>query len=420
MEQEIRTIKVRDLVLWSENPRDPIGFAVSAAEVIKRAVEDPKSKWNLKKLAREMGGYYDYSELPIVVYKNHKPVVYDGNRRVALAKIKLGLVSVEGMLRDELPSVPEELPCNVCEEELALQSVFRKHVTLRNSWGVLERDIFAYRYQKSPKSLFLMLDECTGGFISSNPELNRGFVKNELLTKANLQKMGFWFDSEKMMTPHSNDEVGVILDNILEKVKDKTIDTRTNRGKLLTVLDQRVKDIIRSNNGKEQHEYVGAEKGEEKRVVRPVQKKKTERKTRITQGGKISFFGGKLILKPGDVNNLYSDILMLYNMVSSADKPFSPNVYALFRMALRLLCETAMRDLGFSDIKAYIEKYAPAAKKKFSRDIATLLSSQNVKKETLPQLLHTGAHNYTSSASHDQAVCISIFVGAMLKESHGK
>lgn len=420
MEQEIRTIKVRDLVLWSENPRDPIGFAVSAAEVIKRAVEDPKSKWNLKKLAREMGGYYDYSELPIVVYKNHKPVVYDGNRRVALAKIKLGLVSVEGMLRDELPSVPEELPCNVCEEELALQSVFRKHVTLRNSWGVLERDIFAYRYQKSPKSLFLMLDECTGGFISSNPELNRGFVKNELLTKANLQKMGFWFDSEKMMTPHSNDEVGVILDNILEKVKDKTIDTRTNRGKLLTVLDQRVKDIIRSNNGKEQHEYVGAEKGEEKRVVRPVQKKKTERKTRITQGGKISFFGEKLILKPGDVNNLYSDILMLYKMVSSADKPFSPNVYALFRMALRLLCETAMRDLGFSDIKAYIEKYAPAAKKKFSRDIATLLSSQNVKKETLPQLLHTGAHNYTSSASHDQAVCISIFVGAMLKESHGK
>lgn len=420
MEQEIRTIKVRDLVLWSENPRDPIGFAVSAAEVIKRAVEDPKSKWNLKKLAREMGGYYDYSELPIVVYKNHKPVVYDGNRRVALAKIKLGLVSVEGMLRDELPSVPEELPCNVCEEELALQSVFRKHVTLRNSWGVLERDIFAYRYQKSPKSLFLMLDECTGGFISSNPELNRGFVKNELLTKANLQKMGFWFDSEKMMTPHSNDEVGVILDNILEKVKDKTIDTRTNRGKLLTVLDQRVKDIIRSNNGKEQHEYVGAEKGEEKRVVRPVQKKKTERKTRITQGGKIPFFGEKLILKPGDVNNLYSDILMLYNMVSSADKPFSPNVYALFRMALRLLCETAMRDLGFSDIKAYIEKYAPAAKKKFSRDIATLLSSQNVKKETLPQLLHTGAHNYTSSASHDQAVCISIFVGAMLKESHGK
>lgn len=56
MEQEIRTIKVRDLVLWSENPRDPIGSAVSAAEVIKRAVEDSKSKWNLKKLAREMGG----------------------------------------------------------------------------------------------------------------------------------------------------------------------------------------------------------------------------------------------------------------------------------------------------------------------------------------------------------------------------
>ena len=109
--------------------------------------------------------------------------------------------------------------------------------------------------------------------------------------------------------------------------------------------------------------------------------RKRQRENSYYARGKISFFGEKLILKPGDVNNLYSDILMLYNMVSSADKPFSPNVYALFRMALRLLCETAMRDLGFSDIKAYIEKYAPAAKKKFSRDIATLLSSQNVKKK---------------------------------------
>lgn len=289
MEQEIRTIKVRDLVLWSENPRDPIGSAVSAAEVIKRAVEDPKSKWNLKKLAREMGGYYDYSELPIVVYKNHKPVVYDGNRRVALAKIKLGLVPVEGMLRDELPSVPEELPCNVCEEKVALQSVFRKHVKLRNSWGVLERDIFAYRYQKSPKSLFLMLDECTGGFISSNPELNRGFVKNELLTKANLQKMGFCFDSEKMMTPHSNDEVGVILDNILEKVKDKTIDTRTNRGKLLAVLDQRVKDIIRSNNGKEQHSMWGL-KRVRKNESCALSRRKRQREKLVLRKGERSLF----------------------------------------------------------------------------------------------------------------------------------
>ena len=200
-----------------------------------------------------------------------------------------------------------------------------------------------------------MLDECTGGFISSNPELNRGFVKNELLTKANLQKMGFCFDSEKMMTPHSNDEVGVILDNILEKVKDKTIDTRTNRGKLLAVLDQRVKDIIRSNNGKEQHEYVGA-KRVRKNESCALSRRKRQREKLVLRKGERSLFGEKLILKPGDVNNLYSDILMLYNMVSSADKPFSPNVYALFRMALRLLCETAMRDLGFSDIKAYIEK----------------------------------------------------------------
>lgn len=89
-------------------------------------------------------------------------------------------------------------------------------------------------------------------------------------------------------------------------------------------------------------------------------------------------------------------------------------------MSLRLLCETASKELGYSDIKDYIGKYYPTAKKKMSQDVTTLLSSQNVKGETLPQLFHTGAHNYLSSTSPDQALCISIALGAMLKESHGR
>lgn len=38
--------------------------------------------------------------------------------------------------------------------------------------------------------------------------------------------------------------------------------------------------------------------------------------------------------------------------------------------------------------------------------------------ETLPQLFHTGAHNYQSSISSEKATGISIILGAMLKKSH--
>ena len=92
MTQEIREIDVRDLVLWTENPRDPINSAASDQDVANKAFEDRHSKWSLSKLVDDMGKHYDLSELPTVVYKDGKPVVYDGNRRVILAKLLHGSV----------------------------------------------------------------------------------------------------------------------------------------------------------------------------------------------------------------------------------------------------------------------------------------------------------------------------------------
>lgn len=148
-----------------------------------------------------------------------------------------------------------------------------------------------------------------------------------------------------------------------------------------------------------------------------------QRKTPITRKTKQIFFGEKLILKSGDVNNLYSDILTLYNYVDSNAKAFSPKIYAVFRMSLRLLCETAATDCGNTGKKVideYIEKFFPLAKKGLNQDVKTFLNEQNIIKETLPQLFHTGAHNYQSSISSEKAMGISIILGAMLKESHGK
>lgn len=421
MDQQIKDIKVRELVLWTENPRDPINSTAKDQDVVDRAVNDPQTKWELNKLAKEMGDYYDYSELPIVVYKNGKPVVYDGNRRVILAKIKLGYVKSDG-LSVILPNVPESLPCNVCSEDIALKSIYRKHVQLRNTWQPLERDIFASKYLGEDKSTFLRFDESTGGFITNHPEMNIGFVRKEILTDSILSKMGFKLEGDKLHTRHSDEEVWILLDDIYHKVKNKQITTRINRGNPLLVLDQRSKEIIESNKQKPLHSYNPPVKNDEDtKVEAPVNPQ--QRKTPITRKTKQIFFGEKLILKSGDVNNLYSDILSLYNYVDSNTRTFSPKIYAVFRMSLRLLCETAAADCGYTGKKAideYIERFYPIAKKGLSQDVKTFLHEQNILQETLPQLFHTGAHNYQSSISSEKAMGISIILGAMLKESHGR
>lgn len=86
MGQEVTPLKLEDLVLWTENPRDPIDAAATDQDIVDRALKDKRSKWKLPKLAKEMGNHYDYSELPTVVYHGKKPVVYDGNRRIFLVR----------------------------------------------------------------------------------------------------------------------------------------------------------------------------------------------------------------------------------------------------------------------------------------------------------------------------------------------
>lgn len=423
MSQKIEYIRVEDLVLWTENPRDPIDSSASDLDVIKRAIFDSRNKWNLRSLANEMGSYYDFSELPIVVYKNGKPVVYDGNRRVVLAKLKLGVVEIDGFDADSLPDVPEDLPCNVCSEDIALESVYRKHVNSRNSWGALERDIFANKFQHQEKSTFLLFDENTGGFISQHPEMNQGFVRKEVLTESHLREMGFEFDDGTLRTRHSDDEVEVLLNNLLDKIKSKEISTRgVFRGKPISVLDRRVQEIISSNKDKELRPYSvpTATRRCESSVPKDQPAASVPKKTRIIKSAKLPFFGDKLVLKAGNVNNLYRDILALCDVIEDKSNGFSDCAFAIIRMSLRLLCETAYKELGYTDFKVYIGAFGPNAYKALNQDIRTLLSNYNVKTDTLTQLLQTGAHNYLSSTSVDQAKCISILLGAILKESHGR
>lgn len=417
MEQKIQNIKIEDLVLWTENPRDPIRSDATDQEVVERAVHDDNAKWNLKKLAKEMGGYYDFSELPTVVYKEGKPIVYDGNRRIILAKIKHKLVSIEdGDLN--LPEIPNIIPCNVCTEKVALNNVYRKHAE-SGSWDPLERDVFVNKFMGGEKTTFLAFDEATGGFIRDHKEMNQRFVRDEILTSSGLKQLGISINQDKLHSIHTEEELKTILSDLLEKISTKEISTRKRRGKVLEALDVRSRELIEKNKNNSFHPVV-VSFGKKDENASEESKISSPKRTRRVASTKPLFFGGTLFLKRGDVNNLYRDICDLHEHYVSNKSSFSDSFTSLIRMSLRLLCETAASDLNLKGIVEYSNKYFKDAKKALSHDYQTLLSCQNVEQGTLVRLLNVGAHNYTTSNNYEQTIAISIILGAMLILSHGK
>ena len=245
MDQEVKSISIKDLVLWTENPRDPINENATDQDIVNKALDDSLSKWTLAKLAKEMGDYYDFSELPTVVYHGNKPVVYDGNRRIILGKIKHGLVTVSGSTSIQLPDFPEKIPCNVCTKKIALNNVYRKHSDT-GSWQPLERDIFLYKYMGKEKSLFLVLEEETG-IIGANPHLNQRFVKDEIFKEDIFKSMGFFVKDGSLHSIYSDDEGRLILSDVSQKIAQKDITTRKNRGKVIEVLEPSSQQLIDKN-----------------------------------------------------------------------------------------------------------------------------------------------------------------------------
>lgn len=411
MGQEVRTLKLEDLVLWTENPRDPIDETATDQDIVNRALEDERSKWSLPKLAKEMGSYYDYSELPTVVFHGKKPVVYDRNRRIILGKIKHRLVSVDGFDIASIPRFPTEIPCNVCSKDIALQNVYRKHADT-GSWLPLERDIFLHKHMKQEKTPFLIMEESTG-IISANPHLNQRFVKEEIFREDILTKLGILVAGDEILSKHSSAETQAILDDISQKIKEKEITTRKNRGKVLEVLDPSSQRIIEEHR---KHKAREVDLKAKSAVADGTINLKQSRRVR-TKATEI--FGGPLYLRMGSVSNLYRDIVDLHAFYSDEKDSLSDIFPCLIRMALRLLCEAAAEDCN-QEMARYVKSRFQKAKGTLDQDAKTTLSNNNVTETSIVQLLHTGAHNYTASANMDQTLAVSIIVGAILTDSHGK
>lgn len=411
--QEIQNINIEDLVLWTENPRDPISPDSSDQDIADKAFADVDGRWNLKKLMTDMGEYYDYSEIPIVVFDNGKPVVYDGNRRILLGKIKKGLVTVPSdydLDVTKIPIFPDELPCNVCSQEIALKSVCRKHSDI-GSWDVLGRDMFMHKYMHEPKSIFLIVDEYTG-LISRNPNLNKRFVKDEIFTDNVLEQLGFKAESGVLKSNLSVDGQKRVLEDLEEKINSKTISTRKNRYNVREALDEASKRLIDSSKGKP---FVDVSAFDATKLN--VNKTKIPRKTKRTQKKDSVLFGDIIELKAGNVNDLYRDILSIAEYYLDNKDKLSNKFPALLRMSLRLLVETAAAE-DTKKIDKYIDTYFESGKALLSKDEKTTLSNNNVTQSSLSQLLNTGAHNYSDSLSYDKAYAMSLIVGKMLSISH--
>lgn len=412
MSQEILEIPIKDLVLWTENPRDPINSNATDQDVVNNALDDKVSKWTLSKLAKEMRGYYDLSELPTVVYHGKKPVVYDGNRRMILAKIKHGLVEVDGSDKIDLPDFPKNIPCNVCSKDIAIKNVFRKHGD-SGSWAPLDRDIFIHKYMHGPKSLFMKIEESTN-LISSNPYLNQGFVKKEIFTLENLHELGFDFEEDEMLSRHSKKESSQILSDIASKIVLKEISTRKNRGKVFDVLDKQNRVVIEKNKTNNAKSVVVDLRKNSTKLPEKPKRQSTRSKSKPPE-----FFGGTLYLKQGKVSDFYRDIVDLYKYYSANKDVLSIYFPSLLRMSLRLLSEAAAEDSGMN-LASYLQDNFAVAKKKLDNDAKTTLSTQNVKENSIVQLLHIGAHNYQAANNIDQTIAISIMLGSILQITHGK
>jgi len=410
MNQEVKYINIRELVLWTENPRDPIEGNAVDQDIVDRALNDISQKWTLAKLAKEMGPYYDFSELPTVVYHGKKPVVYDGNRRIILGKIKHGLVVAHDSDKTKIPEFPEKIPCNVCKKEIALKNVYRKHSDT-GSWLPLERDIFLNKFMRKEKSLFLTLEEETG-VISANPHLNQRFVKDEIFKEEILKEMGFTFDNGKLHSVHSSEEAYSIFFDISKKIEDKVITTRKNRGMVIEVLEPDSQKIIDQNRKNEFHPTIFSFTDKHKLNIKKQSRRTVKKNTEI--------FGGRLYLCYGVVSDLYRDISDLYQIYIKQKTIFSKTFPNIIRMSLRLLCEIAAKDKDNKGIDDYIKDYFSKAKKSLDNDTLTTLSNYNVTENSLRQLLHTGAHCYRSSSNIEQTIAISIIIGEMITLTHGK
>lgn len=421
MSYEEKTIAVNDIKLDLENPRLPP--ADSERDAIK-AMLGGRGGDQITKLAADIYQYGVNPSARLILFKDKKkPSRYidgDGNRRLTALKIleTPSLADSNPKVRKKIDtilkgrgSVPTEISCVVFENrEAARHWILINHDGAQEgrgqiNWDPEQKNRFEGKSSVGLQALDLlthrgMLSEDNKKQINKST-LDRLLSYKDVKSKLSISKKGEHF---------SFGNLGHLKSTVLN-LRNKAVDAVYTATK--------GKDFVETalatdspNGGSDGTEHTSDKSKEPEETNRG-------RRSRRTQKPGLIVFGGKLSLKAGHVNNLYRDIESLYGYYLRDKKALSADFIVLFRMSLRLLAETAAKEAntGFDD---YLTANFDQAKKTLSKDAKTSLSNQSVSKGTIVKLFHTGAHDYTNSRNEEQALAMSVILGAILTTTHGK
>jgi len=419
MGQQIKTIKLSKLVLWTENPRDPVSTNATDRDIILRAIENESGNWDLDKMLYDIGEQYYYNEIPTVVESNDgKYVVYDGNRRIAVLKC-LQDPSLYQLATNRLPVFPapkslvqqKSLPCNVCDRETALDIVERNHAG-SHRWGRLQYEQFQHYHRGKPKGRLMILDEATGGEVSRNGSLNEEYVQNRLLTDANLESVGLaMVDGELRSSLESREEAERLLRDIIDMKDRKLSSARKNAGDLLGALreldPERYQAPVTYDPNKSfalspertDEPARNASSQEDDEAVTPRRRKPVPKRTRE------SLFGEKLRPKGKQPNAIYWAIDWMWQEYCKKPDKLA-FLLPIMGFSLRLLLESVARDYYMSQdppVDMHTSAVGPFIKNVVKPSLReegakTILSEKSVasvlldEKTNFDSLLHYWAH----------------------------
>lgn len=435
MSQEIVPIPIDRLRLWTENPRDPVDTSLTDEEVILRAITNESGNWNLDKLLLEMGNEYHYNELPVVVMIDDSPVVYDGNRRVAVLKC-LRSPRLYQAATQQLPiftigslEVPDTLPCDVCDLSTALDIVERLHSGSKR-WGRLQYEQFRHIHRGAPMGRLMILDKATGGMVTRTKELNEEYVQNRLLSDANLSKVGLAISGEELLTSNDPEMARQTLEDIGEVMKRGLSNARHNPGNLKAALVELNKERYENVPSFDPSRGVTLEALAQPEKCAGETDRPPRRIRRLKQDGPRAFGGA--VLRP---NGERSD--SLYRAIEWIDEQYRKNPNArsnllpVLGFSLRLLLDTVAREFFISknvpvgdqalgkfmkeEVKPYYRNKVDKSDLNHLSKYADWMDGGN----SLETILGKWAHG-TLDVFYDDFVKQSVLVAEIIKQLHWK
>ena len=443
-------VDVEKLELDLQNPRLP--KHVRDQNDITQVRNYLLDKEDVLRIARNIANNgYHRSAVAIVCKENGRTIVLDGNRRLAACQL---------LLKPELaPSARdkkelEELNKITNKQELkkvkiavapsrkeAEKEIWDIHVNqLLKPWQVLQK---LRMYRNLIDSGEYDIDSASSEYGVTpalfKKELEKLFFYEQILEQIRTDK-----DEEELLKSGFNKIDRLILSTNGKRLLDYTTNNKgditfTNRGesdKKLKLLVPYITDpqkvpaqatqewLIENVFSKIDPSFsVGKQDAEKEKKDDEPSVPSSRRKTAREKNKVQALFGLDLVLKKGDTNNIYLDVLDLYNFylkdTQKKEPRLSKNFPALIRMSLRLLVESATpKTKGMAD---YVNANFENAKKQLTKDQKTTLANNSINSaKSLIQLLQSGAHNYANSANFEQTVGMSIIIGAMLNITHPK